>query len=239
MSIRCPMLGDSDPRRGVWVVVVAAGSGTRFGAPKQFLDLAGRRVVDHSVIVAARHAEGVVVVLPAERVADSALAAECAGSLVAVVAGADSRAGSTRAGLAAVPADAEVILVHDGARPLADDAVYASVVAAVRAGAVAAVPSVPVTDTIRRHGGGVIDRSTLVAVQTPQGFAASALRAAHASGHDATDDATLVEAAGGTVVLVPGDPRNLKLTTPADLLVARALLAETGLAETGFAENDS
>jgi 2-C-methyl-D-erythritol 4-phosphate cytidylyltransferase len=132
-----------------------------------------------------------------------------------------------------------VIVVHDGARPLADDAVYASVVAAVRAGAVAAVPSVPVTDTIRRHGGGVIDRSTLVAVQTPQGFAASALRAAHASGHDATDDATLVEAAGGTVVLVPGDPRNLKLTTPADLLVARALLTETRLAETRPAENDS
>jgi len=230
------MLGDGDARRGVWVVVVAAGSGTRFGAPKQFLDLAGKRVIDHSVAVAARHAEGVVVVLPAERVADAAFAPKCAGSLVAVVAGADSRAGSTRAGLAAVPADAEVILVHDGARPLADDAVYSSVVAAVRAGADAAVPSVPVTDTIRRHDGGVVDRSLLVAVQTPQGFAASALRAAHASGHDATDDATLVEAAGGTVVLVPGDPRNLKLTTPADLLVARTLLTETGRTETRLTE---
>jgi 2-C-methyl-D-erythritol 4-phosphate cytidylyltransferase len=220
-----PLLGDGDPRHGVWVVVVAAGSGTRFGAPKQFLDLAGERVIDRSVAGAAGHADGVVVVLPADRLADAALASECRGAVVVAVAGADSRAGSVRAGLAAVPDDADVILVHDGARPLAGDAIYAAVVAAVRKGADAAVPSVPVTDTIRRQSGGVVDRSELLAVQTPQGFVASVLRAAHASGTDATDDATLVEAAGGTVVLVPGDPRNLKLTSPADQLVAEALLA--------------
>ncbi len=221
-----PLRGDSDVRRGVWVIVVAAGSGSRFGSPKQFLDLAGERVIDRSVAVAAGHAEGIVVVLPADRLADAALGTECAGATVVAVAGAGSRAGSVRAGLAAVPEDAHVILVHDGARPLADDAIYAVVVAAVRKGADAAVPSVPVTDTIRRQSGGVVDRSELVAVQTPQGFLASALRAAHASGMDATDDATLVEAAGGTVVLVPGDPRNLKLTTPADQLVAEALLTD-------------
>jgi len=130
--------------------------------------------------------------------------------------------------LAAVPTSAEVILVHDGARPLADDGIYSGVVSAVRSGADSAVPAVPVTDTIRRHGGGVVDRSELAAVQTPQGFSAGILRAAHASGREATDDATLVEASGGTVVLVPGDPRNLKLTTPEDLLVAEAFLAGGG-----------
>ncbi len=222
------MSGDRASRRGVWAIVVAAGSGSRFGAPKQFLDLAGQRVIDRSVTVAARHAEGVVVVLPGERVADAAIPPTWGDAVVAVVAGADSRAGSARAGLAVVPASAEVILVHDGARPLADDAVYAAVIGAVREGAAAAVPSVLVTDTIRRHDGGVVDRSELVAVQTPQGFEAGALRAAHASGHDATDDATLVEADGGTVVLVPGSAHNLKLTTPADLIVAEALLAEGG-----------
>ena len=222
------MWGDNDPRRGVWVIIVAAGSGTRFGAPKQFIDLAGVRVIDRSVATAARHAEGIVVVLPAERLADAGLAADCDGASVAVVAGADSRAGSARAGLAAVPTSAEVILVHDGARPLADDGIYSGVVSAVRSGADSAVPAVPVTDTIRRHGGGVVDRSELAAVQTPQGFSAGILRAAHASGREATDDATLVEASGGTVVLVPGDPRNLKLTTPEDLLVAEAFLAGGG-----------
>jgi len=218
------MSGDGDPRHGVWAIVVAAGSGSRFGAPKQFLNLAGQRVIDRSVAVAAGHAEGVVVVLPGERVDDADIADEVAGTAVIVTAGADSRAGSARAGLAAVPDSADVILVHDGARPLASAAVYAAVIGAVRGGADAAVPSVPVTDTIRRVDGGIVDRSELVAVQTPQGFRAQALRAAHAAGHDATDDATLVEADGGTVVLVPGDSRNLKLTTPADLLVAEVLL---------------
>ena len=101
-------------------------------------------------------------------------------------------------------------------------------ITAVQAGADAAVPGVPVTDTLKRVDGervvDTVDRGQLVAVQTPQAFRASALRAAHASGDDATDDAALVEAAGGTVVVVAGEPRNLKITTPDDLLVAVALL---------------
>ena len=216
----------ADPRAGVWAIVVAAGSGSRFGAPKQFLEIGGVRVVDRAVAAASRHAVGVVVVLPeeAEGLGGPGPAED---TVVHSVVGADSRAGSVRCGLAAVPDDAEVILVHDGARPLADDELFARVVGAVRDGASAVVPAVPLADTIRRRDGGVVDRADLVAVQTPQGFVAAALRAAHASGAEATDDAGLVEADGGTVVLVDGDRRNLKITTPVDLVVAEALLADS------------
>jgi 2-C-methyl-D-erythritol 4-phosphate cytidylyltransferase len=100
----------------------------------------------------------------------------------------------------------------------------AAAVEAVRGGADAAVPAVPVTDTLRRRTGGLVERDDLVAVQTPQAFRAAALRAAHAGGPEATDDASLVESAGGKVVLVDGSPTNLKLTHPADLVVAEALL---------------
>ena len=101
-------------------------------------------------------------------------------------------------------------------------------IAAVRAGADGAVPGIPVADTLKRVDGervaGTVDRAQLVAVQTPQAFRASVLRAAHASGDDATDDAALVEVVGGRVMVVPGDPRNLKITDPADLVIAAALL---------------
>jgi 2-C-methyl-D-erythritol 4-phosphate cytidylyltransferase len=210
----------------VWTIVVAAGSGTRFGAAKQFLDLAGVRVLDRSVAVAARHGDGVVVVLPSEPPDDLAEVSAPSGTELRVVTGADSRAGSVRCGLAAVPDDAEVVLVHDAARPLATDDVFMRVVAAVRAGADAVAPAVPVTDTLRRRGGGIVDRDEVVAVQTPQGFAATALRRAHAAGRDATDDVTVVEDDGGTVVVVDGDPGNLKLTTPLDLEIAARLLEE-------------
>ncbi|HZM29610.1 MAG TPA: 2-C-methyl-D-erythritol 4-phosphate cytidylyltransferase, partial [Acidimicrobiales bacterium] len=141
-----------------------------------------------------------------------------------VVPGDATRSGSVRAGLAAVPADAEVILVHDGARPLAPPDLFADVVAHVRAGADAVVPAVPVTDTVRSRTNGVVDRADLVLVQTPQAFRAAALRAAHAGGGEATDDASLVEAAGGKVVVVDGSAENLKITNPHDLAVAEALL---------------
>jgi 2-C-methyl-D-erythritol 4-phosphate cytidylyltransferase len=146
-----------------------------------------------------------------------------------------------RAGLAAVPADADVIAVHDAARPLAAPALYAAVVAAVRAGADGAIPGIPVADTLKRVDArgheqvivGTVDRSALVAAQTPQAFRADVLRAAHASGDDATDDAALVEARGGKVVIVPGDPSNLKLTGPRDLAVAAALLEVRSPGEAG------
>jgi 2-C-methyl-D-erythritol 4-phosphate cytidylyltransferase len=209
----------------VWTIVVAAGAGTRFGAPKQFLDLAGVRVVDRSIATAARHSDGIVVVTPSEPVAGAAGVSGPDGVEFHSVPGADTRAGSVRRGLFAVPEDATVILVHDAARPLASDALFERVIAAVRGGADAVAPAVPVADTLRRRGGGVVDRDEVVAVQTPQGFAAAALRRAHESGEEATDDVTVVENHGGTVVVVDGDRHNLKLTTPLDMEFAALLLA--------------
>ncbi|MDQ2677789.1 MAG: 2-C-methyl-D-erythritol 4-phosphate cytidylyltransferase, partial [Actinomycetota bacterium] len=127
-----------------------------------------------------------------------------------------------------VPDGASVVLVHDAARPLASVALFERVIAAVHDGADVAIPVVAVTDTIRHVDGGVVDRDDLRAVQTPQGFAAPTLRAVHVHEPDATDDAGLVEAAGGTVALVDGESTNLKLTDPLDLVVAEALLAAAG-----------
>ena len=210
----------------VWTVVVAGGGGTRFGSPKQYVELAGRRVVDWSVAAARSVSDGVVLVVPAEDVGELVDGAD------AVVAGGTTRAGSVRNGLAAVPADAGVILVHDAARPAASPALFRAVVDAVRGGARAVVPGVDVTDSLRRRNGGAVDRDELVAVQTPQGFDAAVLRAAHAAGVEATDDAAVVEAAGGTVDVVPGEPTNTKLTHPADRaaleLVLRARAGEQG-----------
>jgi 2-C-methyl-D-erythritol 4-phosphate cytidylyltransferase len=181
---------------------------------KQFESLAGQRVLDWSVAAARQVCDGVVVVLPPDRLEPGS------------VAGADTRSGSVRAGLAAVPDEAEIIVVHDAARPMAGKDLFDRVVDAVRNGADAAVPVVPVTDTIRRRGKGTIDRSDLAIVQTPQGFLASALRSAHARDPEGSDDAGLVEAAGGTVVEVEGDPTNLKITHPDDLLIAAALMVK-------------
>ena len=207
-------------RPPVWTVIVAAGSGTRFGAAKQYLELAGTRVVDRSVAMAVEVSNGVVVVVPAGDVeAESARLA-----VTTVVSGGASRATSVRKGLAAVPSDAEIICVHDAARPLAGADIYEKVISEVRSGAAGAVPVVPVTDTIRRVDGGVVDRNTLQAVQTPQAFRADLLRAAHAGADDATDDAGLVEAAGHVVVAVEGHPRNIKITHPDDLAAAEAWL---------------
>ena len=208
-------------RPSVWTVIVAAGSGTRFGGAKQYLELAGARVVDRSVATAAEVSDGVVVVVPASDVGveSARLAAD------AVVAGGPSRSASVRTGLAAVPDDAAIICVHDAARPLAGADIYNRVIHEVRSGAAGAVPVVPVTDTIRRVDGGVVDRSTLQAVQTPQAFRADLLRAAHAEAGDATDDASLVEASGHAVAAVEGHPRNVKITHPDDLAAAEAWLA--------------
>ena len=229
--------------------MAAAGAGNRFGGAKQFSPLGDRLVLDWVVQTAARWSEGVVVVLPEARtvgeeawmlagapeVRTGAVGEEawtrpnppddCGGQVVPV-AGGVLRSDSVRCGLDVVPGDAEIVLVHDGARPLASDGVFERVIGAVRSGADAAVPVVGLVDTIRWRSGGVADRRELLAVQTPQAFRAGALRAAHAGGADATDDATLVEAAGGTVVTVDGDSRNLKITQPHDLATAEALLSD-------------
>jgi len=217
----------------VWAIVVAAGSGSRFGGPKQYEALGDRRVLDWSLAAARSVSAGVVLAVLPERAGEAEPAAD------RVVAGGASRSESVRAALAAVPASVDVVVVHDGARPLASPALFEAVVAAVQGGADAAVPALPLADTVKRVLDGVVtatlDRAGLVAVQTPQAFTAAALRRAHAAAssreaagtafwHAATDDAALVEALGGRVVVVPGEADNAKLTTAADLVTARRVL---------------
>lgn len=202
-------------------IVVAGGRGDRFGAPKQFLTVGGRRLVDHAVAAAGAVCDEVVVVLPDDRGWDGE-------PVAAVVAGGDTRSESVRAGLAAVDPETEIVVVHDAARPLASTGLFELVIDTVRAGADGAVPALEVVDTIKRVDGArvieTVARVGLVAVQTPQAFRASTLRRAHEASTDATDDAALMEAAGGSVVVVAGEPTNLKITTVADLSVAGALL---------------
>jgi 2-C-methyl-D-erythritol 4-phosphate cytidylyltransferase len=210
----------------VWTVVVAGGSGSRFGGevPKQYLKLGGGRVLDLALAAARAASDGVVLVVGESYRDDPEPLAD------AVVVGGGTRSASVRAGLAAVPDDGTVavVLVHDGARPLASPALFERVVAAVRAGADGAVPGVAVADTVKRVADGVVvetpARSALVAVQTPQGFRPRVLRAAYAAGREGTDDAAVVEAAGGRVVVVAGEAANRKVTTPHDLAVMAAAL---------------
>jgi 2-C-methyl-D-erythritol 4-phosphate cytidylyltransferase len=207
----------------VWAIVVAAGGGTRFGSAKQFEVLGTRRVIDHAVAAAERSCDGVVVVVPPERPWDGE-------PIAASVRGGATRSESVRAGLAAVPDSVEIVLVHDAARPLATPQLFDAVIAAVRDGADGAVPGIGVADTLKQIDGdhivATIPREDLVMVQTPQAFRASRLRAAHDGGLEATDDAALVEAAGGRVVVVPGEAWNRKITAPEDLELAAVLLAE-------------
>jgi 2-C-methyl-D-erythritol 4-phosphate cytidylyltransferase len=228
----------------VWAVVVAGGTGTRFGGdrPKQFLPVAGRRLVDWSVDAVRPASAGVVLVVPAETDRGP-------GGLPAVdvvVTGGATRSASVRAGLAAVAElagklsagdtsgaptsalDNDIVIVHDAARPLATPALAAAVVDAVLAGADGAVPGVPVIDTIKQVADGTVvatpERATLVSVQTPQAFRMGVLLRAHADAGDATDDAALVEGIGGVVAVVPGEPANAKVTTADDLHAVEAEL---------------
>ncbi|MCT9821067.1 2-C-methyl-D-erythritol 4-phosphate cytidylyltransferase [Microbacterium sp. W1N] len=221
----------------VAVIVVAAGSGTRLaaGAPKAFVGIDGRSVLSHALdgVFAAPLAQ-VVVVAPHDRVGDALTETrQIAGArhdLVTVVAGGDTRQASVAAGLAAVWADVELVLVHDAARALTPPEVFARVIAALDVGADAALPVLPVIDTLKRVDGDrvveAVDRAPLTAAQTPQGFRRSVLQAAYAgAAADFTDDAALVQAAGHEVVTVGGDERAFKITTPGDLDRARRLLA--------------
>jgi 2-C-methyl-D-erythritol 4-phosphate cytidylyltransferase len=206
-------------------IVVAAGSGERLGArrPKALVVCAGRTLLDWSLrATAAAGLEDVVVALPA---------GEPAPPGVRGVAGGATRSASVRNALAAA-GDADAVVIHDAARPLVDPALFGATLAALE-GADAAVAAAPMTDTVKEAGEDLrvqrtLDRSRLWAIQTPQAFRRAALEAALDVPPDvlaaATDDAWLVERAGGTVVIVPSTPRNLKVTTPHDLRVAELLL---------------
>lgn len=203
--------------REAWAVVVAGGAGLRFGAAKQFVPLHGKPVLAWALAAARTAVSGVVLVLPESAVDLSDWSSACDD----VVVGAATRAGSVRAGLAAVPSSAEIVVIHDAARPLATPSLFAAVIAAVEAGAAGAIPGVPLADTVKRVAESCVvetlDRSELIAVQTPQAFDAAVLRRAHLGAPEATDDAGLLEKIGEKVAVVPGESTNVKLTSPADL----------------------
>lgn len=207
-----------------WTLLLAAGGGTRFGARKQFLDVAGERAVDRAVRTAAAETDGIVLVLPAGTRWDGP-------PVDVVVSGGQTRAGSVRCGLRAIPSDVEVVVVHDAAHPLATRALFRSVLEALGAsGADAAVPGIPLVEALKLVDEGVVtghpSRSGLLATQTPQAFRAASLRAAHAEGREAVEDVELVCALGGRAVVVAGDPRNVHVTSPEELELAAALAAD-------------
>ena len=225
----------------MWVIVAAAGESRRMGLPegesKQFLLLTGEPIISHSVrrLAAIEQVAGIVVVLHPSHVvrfADLPGVAEQT-KPVLIAEGGRERSDSVRAGLSIVPPDAELIAVHDGARPLFGRHVFLDCLAALFADGIdGAVPAMAVVDTLKRGDDdqrvlGTVDRRDLWAVQTPQVFKAAALRAAYArpDASGATDDAGVLERAGATVVVVPSTAANVKITTPADLPLAGALLS--------------
>jgi len=219
----------------VWAILVAAGRGERLGAdqPKAFAKLGELPLLAEPLrrLDESDWVDALVVVVPPGWEEPAILLAEelGAGKVRASVAGGETRAGSVRAGMAEVPGDAAAVLVHDAARPLLPDAVIERVLAPLADGWDGVVPGLPVPDTIKRVGtdGGVVEtlaRDGLWAVQTPQAFPVDVLRRALAGDAEATDCAGLVEAAGGRVKVVPGDPMLIKVTTADDLARVAALL---------------
>lgn len=220
----------------VWAVVVAAGQGERLGVgrPKAFAPLGGRVLLAECLgrLDACESIDAIVLVAPAGWEEPAILLAEelGAGKVTACVAGGTrSRAESVRIGVAEVPPEARVIIVHDAARPLVSDEVVARVLAPLADGFDGAVPGLPIPDTVKRAPGGTvaatIDRSDLYGIQTPQGFLADTLRRALAACDDElTDCSSYVEAVGGKVCVVEGDRRLMKVTTPDDLAVLEGLV---------------
>ena len=221
--------------QATWAILVAAGTGERLGSdrPKAFAALAGRLLLAESLerLDASDWVDAIVVAAPPEWEEPAILLAEelVASKVTSVVTGGATRAESVRNALAEVSDEALVVLVHDAARPLLDDAVVERVLAGLDGTVEGVVPGLAVRDTVKRVERGVvaetIDRDGLVAVQTPQAFLADRLRAAYAGDlAGATDCASLVERLGGRIAVVEGDPRLGKVTTAADLERVEQLL---------------
>ncbi len=217
-----------------WLILLAGGSGSRMHAPvnKVFLPLRGKAVLRRSAEAFAGRVAGIVTVCrPQEEETVRELLAGLRVPELRYASGGETRQASVRAGLDALPGECTHVLIHDGARCLVDAETIDNVMeAALRQGS--AVPCVPVTDTIRDVEGKLLEREQLRAMQTPQGFSraliAEAHRAAAAEGFIGTDDAALTARLGHAVTLVPGSRRNLKITTPEDLIMAEAFLREQG-----------
>lgn len=209
----------------VAAIVVAAGEGRRFGSPKQFALLCGRSVLEWSLAAFEAHPRvgEIVLVLPDEALGPRFTAAFA--KVRSVVRGGARRQDSVQAGFSRLDRHrTDIVLVHDGARPLVGDALIRRVIREAGEHG-AAVPALPVEDTVKEGAGGrvvrTVDRSSLYRVQTPQGFTyeilEEAFRRAREDKFAGTDDASLVERLGKPVVLVEGDPRNIKITTLLDL----------------------
>ena len=223
----------------VGALLLGAGRGERLAGqtPKAFADLAGRPLLDYAVasVDACAEVEGYVVAVPQGWEARAEEIAGRSPKHVATVRGAETRQGSVREALGALPDGFTAVVCHDVARPLASQELFQAVVAAL-ADADGAVPAVPVPDTVKRVDEGrvteTLSRDGLMLIQTPQAFRRAPLEASHRAASDdgflTTDDAALLERAGYHVAMVPGDPFNLKVTSPQDLQLASLLAYADG-----------
>jgi 2-C-methyl-D-erythritol 4-phosphate cytidylyltransferase/2-C-methyl-D-erythritol 2,4-cyclodiphosphate synthase len=220
----------------VSAIIAAAGSGERFGAgyPKALIQLGDRTLLAHAITALAPVVDQIIIAAPT---GFEQQITELVGDDITVVSGGSTRSDSVRNALAVVTS--EFVLVHDAARALASTVLAQRVIAALRSGNSAVVPGLVEVDTVKSIDSkgrvtSTIDRSTLRRIQTPQGFSTQVLRDAHESGKDATDDAALIELLGGPVVVIDGEDRALKITTPADLNSALGFLGFNQSFRTGI-----
>ena len=218
-------------------IIAAAGSGERFGAtlPKALITLGNRTLIEHAVAALAPIASEIVICAPAGY---EKQIQELVGADIKVVVGGTTRSDSVRAGIAALSDTHKYVLVHDAARALATTDLAHRVLTALVQGESAVIPGLELIDTVKSidAGGHVTatpDRASLRRVQTPQGFDLEVLKKAHASGAQATDDGALVEALGYKVLIINGEERALKITTPSDLATALSMLGTSSEFRTG------
>ena len=218
-------------------IIAAAGSGERFGAtlPKALISLGNRTLIEHAIAALAPIASEIVICAPAGY---EKQIQELVGSDITVVVGGTTRSDSVRAGIAALSGKNKYVLVHDAARALATTELAQRVLTSLEKGEVAVIPGLELIDTVKSvdaqgHVTSTPDRTTMRRVQTPQGFDLDTLKKAHASGADATDDGALVEALGHKVLIINGEERALKITTPSDLATALTFLGDATTISTG------
>ncbi len=218
----------------VSAIIVAAGEGKRFGAAKQFALLKGRTVLDWSLERFEKHdaVDSIILVLGGDRSGDEYLTKYK--KIAAIASGGEKRQDSVYAGLSCVNSqETEIVLVHDGARPLVGKDLIRRVIEGTRENG-AVIPVVPLEDTIKRVEGQKVlrteERGQLLRAQTPQGFSCFLLKEAFARALEnqyyGTDEGVLVETLGKDVFVVPGDQRNMKITTAEDLIIAEALIED-------------
>jgi 2-C-methyl-D-erythritol 4-phosphate cytidylyltransferase len=218
----------------ITVIIVAAGEGQRFGAPKQFVPLAGKSVLEWCLTSFETHIQVAKIILVLRSDVQKKDYMERYKKVTGVVIGGERRQDSVIAGFNQVdPSETDLVLVHDGVRPLVSHALISRVIKAAKDSG-AAIPVIPIEDTLKLIEGDVItetlDRTKIRRVQTPQGFSYQVLRTALDRARDVddygTDEAALVEKMGGTITLVEGDFHNIKITTPDDIRIAEALIED-------------